>query len=560
MIDIVRPHTNGTDPSPVDRVRHELLLRPRRWLVTGAAGFIGSNLAETLLRMGQEVVGLDNFSTGHRRNVDAVVEAAGDASRNYWFVEGDIRDLDTCREVMRGVDVVLHQAAIGSVPRSIDDPLRTHASNVNGTVNMLEAARGSGVRRFVYACSSSTYGDHPGLPKVEDAIGRPLSPYAASKRVGEIYAGVYQRTYGLETVGLRYFNVFGRRQDPEGPYAAVIPKWISLLLTGERCEIYGDGETSRDFCYVDNVIQANLLAALAPSPATDAIYNVACGSRTTLNQLYRMVRDGLVRWDPSVAGCEPVYREFRPGDVRHSLADVALARERLGYAPTHGVREGLEAALEWYVGHLAPWAVAADASDRRGASVGVVVQELTAPVVSGASRALAPGGSRLRARVRLAVRLAGRPGSTWRGARAAFRTPSCLHGRALQELLGLHETGAGEAPHVASPPPLPPEWKASQRAAYVVLRRLARLPGRRWRDTCLYRSVASCLILRDLGVPAHVRLGVRRPGTKDLLPAHAWAVAGDRPVTPVGADLVPLRPAPAARRPERHMAAAGDGR
>lgn len=324
---------------------------PRTWLVTGAAGFIGSNLAEALLRLGQTVVGMDNFATGYRRNVEAVREAVGEeAAARFRFVEGDIRDLDACRAACEGADVVLHQAALGSVPRSIEDPLATHAVNVDGFVHMLVAARDAGVPRFVYASSSSVYGDHPGLPKVEAEVGTPLSPYAVSKRTNELYARTFQDHYGLETVGLRYFNVFGRRQDPEGAYAAVIPKWIGQLLGGERPTVHGDGETSRDFCYIANVVQANLRAALAPAGATNAVYNVAFGARTTLNELYAAIVGTIAAQRPGLnLPAEPVYGPFRPGDIRHSLADVSAARERLGYDPTHAAREGLDEAIEWYL-------------------------------------------------------------------------------------------------------------------------------------------------------------------------------------------------------------------
>jgi UDP-N-acetylglucosamine 4-epimerase len=332
--------------------RERLREQPRRWLVTGVAGFIGSNLLETLIRLDQEVVGLDDFSTGHRRNIEDALEAAGDGSSRFELVEGDVADPETCRETCRDVDVVLHQAALGSVPRSLKDPAATHRSNVDGTVALLDAAREAGVPRVVYASSSSVYGDHPDLPKVEENTGQPLSPYAASKAAAELYGRTYHLCYEVETVGLRYFNVFGRRQDPHGPYAAVIPRWIGMLLSGQRCPIFGDGETSRDFCHVENVVQANLLAATAPSEATGEVYNVAFGERTTLNELFAMIRDALARQRPGLADSEPVYEDFRPGDVRHSLADISKARERLGYRPTHSVREGLESALEWYTEDL----------------------------------------------------------------------------------------------------------------------------------------------------------------------------------------------------------------
>jgi UDP-N-acetylglucosamine 4-epimerase len=332
-------------------VRQSLLREPRRWLVTGAAGFIGSNLVEWLLDAGQSVAGLDNFATGHRRNLDAILRG-GDEDRvgRFRLVEGDITDAVACRDACEGADYVLHQAALGSVPRSIADPVASHRSNVDGFLAMLQAARAAGVKRFVYASSSSVYGDHPALPKVEDAIGSPLSPYALTKRVNEEYAQVWGRVYGLECIGLRYFNVFGRRQDPDGPYAAVIPKWVASLLAGERCRIYGDGETSRDFCYVDNVVQANVLAATTDnSSAVGQVYNVAFGGRTTLNELYAALRAGLARRRPEIADATPEYADFRPGDVRHSQADIARARELLGYEPEFSVAEGLNRALDWYV-------------------------------------------------------------------------------------------------------------------------------------------------------------------------------------------------------------------
>jgi len=334
-----------------DAVQNELRRAPRTWLVTGCAGFIGSNLLETLLGLGQQVVGLDNLSTGHWHNLEDVRLCIGEEGwSRFRFIECDIRDLDTCRAACTGVDLVLHQAALGSVPRSLADPIATNESNVTGFLNMLVAARDAGVRRFVYAASSSTYGDHPGLPKVEDRIGRPLSPYAVTKYVNELYARVFQDAYGLETVGLRYFNVFGRRQDPNGAYAAVIPKWVGRLLRGEPCVIDGDGETSRDFCYIDNAVQANLLAACVEDEGvTGEIYNVAVGDRTTLNVLFRAIRAGLAEYRAELADAEPEYGPRRAGDVRHSQADVSKARGRLGYVPTHNVRRGLNDALAWYV-------------------------------------------------------------------------------------------------------------------------------------------------------------------------------------------------------------------
>ncbi|MCG8469129.1 MAG: SDR family oxidoreductase [Gemmatimonadetes bacterium] len=337
-----------------ERACEELKSSPRRWLVTGAAGFIGSNLVERLLRLGQPVVALDNLSTGHRYNVEDAIEYAGASPELCRFIEADVADGDACREACENIDVILHQAALGSVPRSISQPLASHRSNVEGFIELLDAARTAGIPRFVYASSSSVYGDSPRLPKVEEDIGEPLSPYATTKRVDELYAAVYHRTYDIEVVGLRYFNVFGRRQDPDGPYAAVVPRWIDRLLTGEPCQIFGDGETSRDFCYIDNVVQANLLAATVGSDATGAVYNVAFGDRTTLNELYELIRDGLAASHPEIAGREPIYEDFRPGDIRHSLADTTRVIESLGYAPTHSVGEGLAEALDWYAENLAP--------------------------------------------------------------------------------------------------------------------------------------------------------------------------------------------------------------
>lgn len=327
---------------------------PRTWLVTGVAGFIGSNLLETLLRLDQRVVGLDNFSTGYQKNLDEVQGLVTPAQwQRFQFIQGDIRDIDACRRACEGVDHVLHQAALGSVPRSLADPITTNDVNIGGFLNVLVAARDAGVKSFVYAASSSTYGDHPGLPKVEDRIGKPLSPYAVTKFVNELYADVFARSYGFASVGLRYFNVFGRRQDPDGAYAAVIPKWTASLLKHETVYINGDGETSRDFCYIDNAVQANLLAATATkAEAINQVYNVAVGDRSTLNLLFELLRDGLAGAGVS-PDLQPVYREFRAGDVRHSQADVGKARELLGYAPTHRIREGISEALRWYVSNVA---------------------------------------------------------------------------------------------------------------------------------------------------------------------------------------------------------------
>lgn len=326
---------------------------PETWLVTGVAGFIGSNLLEALLQYGQRVVGLDNFLTGCQDNLDMVREMV---SPRQWaafrFIEGDIRDPAACREACRGVRHVLHEAALGSVPRSIDDPVLTNACNIDGFLNMLVAAREAGVASFVYAASSSTYGDEPSLPKREDRIGSPLSPYAVTKYVNELYADVFARCYGFATAGLRYFNVFGRRQDPCGAYAAVIPQWFAALLDGRTAYINGDGETSRDFCHIDNVVQANILAALAPPEGRSPVYNVAFGQRTTLNELFLLIREEVARHNPAAASINPVYRDFRAGDVRHSLADISRAVSLLGYRPEVDVRRGLRLAGDWYAAHL----------------------------------------------------------------------------------------------------------------------------------------------------------------------------------------------------------------
>lgn len=327
---------------------------PRVWLITGVAGFIGCNLLEALLKLDQHVVGLDNFATGRRINLDQIKEAVGIARwSNFRLIEGDIRELADCREAVKGVDYVLHEAALGSVPRSIADPIATNQANINGFLNMLVASRDAGVKRFVYAASSSTYGDHPALPKIEDRIGKPLSPYAVTKYVNELYAEVFARTYGFQSIGLRYFNVFGPHQNPDGAYAAVIPKWISAMLKGESLFINGDGETSRDFCYVANVIQANLLAATTEVPeALNQVYNVAVGDRTTLNELYALIKSELQKHVPSLQIAMPEYRDFRAADVRHSLASVEKASTLLGYQPTHTIRNGMEEAMDWYVQDL----------------------------------------------------------------------------------------------------------------------------------------------------------------------------------------------------------------
>lgn len=323
------------------------------WLVTGAAGFIGSNLVETLLRLGQQVVGLDNFSTGYQRNLDEVQQLVGpQAWSRFRFIRGDICHIEDCRAACAGVGHVLHQAALGSVPRSIEDPLATHAANATGFLNMLVAARDAGVASFTYAASSSTYGDEPSLPKVEDKIGRALSPYAATKLLNEIYAEVFARCYGFKAIGLRYFNVFGRRQDPDGAYAAVIPQWIATMIRGEDVFINGDGETTRDFCFVANAVQANLLAALSTDEHRNLVYNVAVGQCTSLNELFGALVAQLGSEGRDYAR-KPVYRDFRAGDVRHSLADISRAHTRLGYAPTHTLSAGLHEAMPWYLDFIA---------------------------------------------------------------------------------------------------------------------------------------------------------------------------------------------------------------
>lgn len=329
-----------------------LIREPRTWLVTGAAGFIGSHLLETLLQLDQHVVGLDNFVTGYRRNLEDAVARAPGSRGSFRFIEGDIRDPDVCRAASDGTDYVLHQAALGSVPRSLENPVEYHHVNVDGLLNLCVAARDSGVRRFVYASSSAVYGDHPGLPKREADIGRPVSPYGLTKRAGELYAELFRDVYGLECVGLRYFNVFGRRQEPHSTYAAVIPQWLRCLLDREPCHIHGDGETTRDFCFIGNVVQANILAAVEPIGARDQVYNVGVGDITSLNTLYGLLRDGLARRNPDLARAMPVYDDFRAGDVRHSQADITRIRGALGYEPTHTLAKGLEETLDWYIQNI----------------------------------------------------------------------------------------------------------------------------------------------------------------------------------------------------------------
>jgi UDP-N-acetylglucosamine/UDP-N-acetylgalactosamine 4-epimerase len=337
-----------------EQLRAELRNAPRNWLITGAAGFIGSNLLQTLLELDQLVVGLDNFATGHAANLQEVEEGVTPAQwQRFRFIEGDIRDPEACRRACDGVDFVLHQAALGSVPRSIQDPITTNSVNIGGFLEVLTAARTAGVKRFVYAASSSTYGDHPGLPKVESLIGKPLSPYAVTKLANELYAEVFASTYGFASIGLRYFNIFGARQDPNGPYAAVIPKWTASLIHNQPVYINGDGETSRDFCYIANAVQANLLAATtSDAAAVNQVYNVAVGQRTSLNELLGFLQEMLAPRFAHLAEFKPLYRDFQAGDVRHSLADISKASRLLGYEPTHTIKDGLSEAMGWYLDHM----------------------------------------------------------------------------------------------------------------------------------------------------------------------------------------------------------------
>ena len=333
-------------------VCEQLKRAPKTWLITGVAGFIGSNLLEILLKLDQKVVGLDNFATGHQHNLDEVqASVTTEQWSNFDFIEGDIREFADCQKACNGVDHVLHQAALGSVPRSIADPITTNDTNISGFLNMLTAARDAHVSSFTYAASSSTYGDHPALPKLEENIGKPLSPYAVTKYVNELYADVFARSYGFKAIGLRYFNVFGQRQDPNGAYAAVIPKWTASMIAGDDVFINGDGETSRDFCFIGNTVQANILAATAPEEAKNQVYNVAVGDRTTLNDLYAAIQVALL--ENSINYAKPaVYREFRAGDVRHSQASIAKIQQALGYAPEYPIAEGIQLAMRWYVNNL----------------------------------------------------------------------------------------------------------------------------------------------------------------------------------------------------------------
>jgi UDP-N-acetylglucosamine 4-epimerase len=343
------------EPKYEEQLTH-IRAEPRTWLVTGAAGFIGSHLAEQLLKLDQKVVGLDNFATGKRDNLRSLTEHVTEEQRRaFRFIEGDIRSLEICREACEGVDLVLHQAALGSVPRSIDDPISSNAANVTGFLNMLVAARDAGVSRMVYASSSATYGDHPALPKVEAVIGRPASPYGLTKYVNELYADVFARCYGFNTIGLRYFNVFGPRQDPNGEYAAVISAWIGALVRNQTAYVNGDGKTARDFCYVDNVVQANLLAATVGDPAAlNQAYNVAVGEQTSLSELFEMIRAILLPGRPHLRTVRPVHREERRGDIKFSRADIGKAKRLLGYRPEMRVMEGLQRTIDWYVANLEP--------------------------------------------------------------------------------------------------------------------------------------------------------------------------------------------------------------
>lgn len=341
-----------TDQSSGDRyaqVRRTIAEHPRSWLVTGAAGFIGSNLVEELLSLGQTVVGLDDLSSGSEANLDDAISRTSGTSGNFRFIEGDIRDLSTCRTACASADYVLHHAALASVPGSIADPLLNSQVNVEGFLNILVAARDAGVRRVVYASSSAVYGDTTNIPQVESVVGQLLSPYAASKAANELYATAFERAYGMSTVGLRYFNVFGQRQDPNGAYAAVIPRWVANLLDNTSCEIFGDGETTRDFLYVADVVQANVLAATVDASFAGGAFNVACGTETSLNALFVMIRDELARLQPSIAESEPTFAAARVGDIRRSLADIGKARRQLGFAPRHKPADGLREAIAWYV-------------------------------------------------------------------------------------------------------------------------------------------------------------------------------------------------------------------
>ena len=341
-----------------EKLQNYLVQNQSTWLITGVAGFIGSNLLEKLLILNQKVVGLDNFDTGFQHNIDQAIKDAESftgksLSSNFVFINGDIRELNDCKKACIGVDYVLHQAALGSVPRSIEDPINTNRANIDGFLNMIVVCKDAGIKRFVYAASSSSYGDHPDLPQVEDKIGNPLSPYAVTKLVNEFYAKVFAKTYGFKTIGLRYFNIFGKRQNPNGAYAAVIPKWTSAIISKEDIFINGDGDTSRDFCYIENAVQINLLAATCQDEiSTDQVYNVALNDRTSLNKLYQMIENAIVQRIEGLEKKSPIYRDFRPGDVMHSQADISKAKELLGYDPKYKISDGIEEAIKWYIKNL----------------------------------------------------------------------------------------------------------------------------------------------------------------------------------------------------------------
>lgn len=338
--------------SQYEIIKQSLITAPKTWLITGVAGFIGSNLLESLLKLNQTVIGIDNFATGFQHNLDEVQGlVSSDQWQRFTFIEGDIRNLVDCQNACQAVDYVLHQAALGSVPRSIADPINTNSTNIDGFLNMLVAARDAEVVSFTYAASSSTYGDHPALPKVEDTIGNPLSPYAVTKYVNELYADVFARTYGFKTIGLRYFNIFGKRQTPDGAYAAVIPKWTAAMIKGEKVYINGDGETSRDFNFIENAVQANILAATANSDAKNEVYNVAVGGRTTLNTLFNALTESLSDNGVNYSQ-DPIYQDFRKGDVRHSQADIGKIENALGYSPKFSIMQGIKKAMPWYVQFL----------------------------------------------------------------------------------------------------------------------------------------------------------------------------------------------------------------
>jgi UDP-N-acetylglucosamine 4-epimerase len=332
-----------------EKIQQQLKTEPKKWLITGVAGFIGSNLLETLLKLDQTIVGLDSFVTGHQHNLDEVQQEVTDEQwQRFTMIKGDIRNLDDCKQAVKGIDYVLHQAALGSVPRSIEDPIKTNQANIDGFLNMLIASRDEKVSSFTYAASSSTYGDHSALPKIEENIGKPLSPYAVTKVVNELYADVFAKTYGFKTIGLRYFNIFGKRQDPNGAYAAVIPKWVSAMLNNKPVYINGDGETSRDFCFIENAVQMNLLGATASNNAKNEVYNVAVGDRTTLNELFVAIKEGLSVDRSDLSKIKPIYQDFRAGDVRHSQSDISKANNKLGYDPSHNITQGLKESLIWY--------------------------------------------------------------------------------------------------------------------------------------------------------------------------------------------------------------------